>query len=360
MSPHFLRFSSALLHCVRPVRQRLSSKRAAVLAMTLALAGCGATRNVMYKTTGDVMVGFAQEHQTPFVLSTDDVSMNCGMSEALAPMLMSFGRVRDEPHSLAVMIYGSAGMCAESRALNEELRYMRAIRDQDAAEAEDALIAQKRFNTLAAKRNYEAYQHLVAQYGEPGGACPELDEDYDEFIWMMGMIAGLQALNNEIASGAGLGVPKNIAAKVERSAACVDDDKWWGAPMAIRATVWSMLPGAEPKGENASLRLAAAAKKGERAGVRLAHVFQALAAYGKGDVAAVKQVIRAHAKSKANKEAPPEARLLDELATTMLTGLSDRMWTEHTGHRTPVGALGKFWDDKKQTTAETVDLSDIL
>ncbi len=335
--------------------------KAFVLGLVVAgLSACGAVQHMMYKTTGDVMVNFAADHQVPFTLATDDMGINCAMSEALTPMLMSFGRVRDEPHKLAVITYGSAGLCAEALSWEEELRYMRAIKNQNANEAEDALIAQKRLNVVAAKRNYIAYQHLVAEYGEPGGECPELEEELDEFIWIMGMVSGLQALNNEITSTTGLGVPKNIAAKVERAATCVDDDRWWGVPMALRATIWSMLPGAEPKGEDAMKRLKLAAKKGERAGVRLVHVFQALAYFGKGDMDNVKQVIRDHVKAKKKKDADPDHRLLDELATTLLTAMSDRMWTDAKGYRTPVGGLGTFWDDRKESPAEAIDLDDIL
>ncbi|WP_245555226.1 hypothetical protein [Hahella ganghwensis] len=324
------------------------------------LSACGAVQHMMYKTTGDVMVNFASDHQVPFTLGTEDMGINCAMSEALTPMLMSFGRVRDEPHKLAVITYGSAGLCAEAMSWEEELRYMRAIKGQNANEAEDALIAQKRLNVVAAKRNYIAYQHLVAAYGEPGGECPDLDEELDEFIWMMGMVSGLQALNNEITSTSGLGVPKNIAAKVERAATCVDDDRWWGVPMALRATIWAMLPGAEPQGEDAMKRLKMAAKKGERAGVRLAHVFQALAYFGKGDTENVKQVIRDHVKAKKKKDANPDYKLLDELSTTLLMAMSDRMWTDAKGYRTPIGGLGTFWDDQKASAADTIDLDDIL
>ncbi len=332
-----------------------------LLGLTLsALSGCGGVQHMIYKTTGDTMVNFAVDHQIPYVLSTDDLAMNCAMSEALTPMLMSFGRVRDVPHNLGVMVHSSAGLCAESAAWEEELRYMRAVRMQNAQEAEDALIAQKRWHLLAAQRNYKAYKHLVTAYGEPGGECPDLDDEFDQFIWIMGMVAGLQALNNEITSTAGIGIPKNIAAKVERAATCVDDDDWWGVPMGLRAAIWSLLPGAEPKGESAEKRLNQSARKGERAGIRLAHVFQALAATSKGDAEAVKNVIRAHVKSKKKKDAPADRKLLDELSTMLLSSMSDRMWTEAVGYRTPVGGLGTFWDDKVESDAEEVDLDDIL
>lgn len=344
-------------------RSRLTKTLGRALVVSLALglvSGCSVVRNAMYKTTGDVMVGFAQEHQVPYLFGTDDVRMNCAMSEALTPMLMSFSRVRATPDQIAIMVMSSAGMCAEGMAWEEELRYLRAVRSQDSAEAQDALISQKRFNILAAQRNYKAYQHLVTHFGEPGGDCPSLSSDFDQLTYLFGLVAGLQALNNEITSTAGLGVPKNIAAKAERATSCLNDDQLWGVPLAVRSLIWSMLPGAEPQGESAEKRMEAAVKKAEKAGVRLAHVMQALAFYNKGDTEAVKNVIRQHVKSKERKPSNPEFRMLDELSTTMLTALSDRMWTEATGYRTPVGGLGTFWDDRQSAPAETINLDDIL
>lgn len=346
----------------RGLRQSLarSGKGLVALLMITLVSGCGVIRNAMYKTTGDVMVGFAQEHQVPYTLGTDDVRMNCAMAESLTPLLMSFSRVRPMPDQVAIMVMSSAGMCAEASSWEEELRYLRAIHKQDAIEAEDALITQKRLNILAAQRNFKAYQHMVTYFGEPGGDCPSLGSDFDELTYMLGMLAGLQALNNEITSTAGLGVPKNIAAKVERSTACLSDDKWWGMPTAVRSLIWAMLPGAEPQGESSEKRMDYAVKKGEKAGVRIAHVMQALAYFNKGDTEGVKGVIRQHVKVKERKAADPDYKMVDELATTMLTALSDRMWTEATGYRTPVGGLGTFWDDQKAAPAEAVDLDDIL
>ncbi len=330
----------------------------AILAVTV--SGCGVVRNAMYKTTGDVMVGFAKEHQVPYMLTTDDIAMNCAMSEALTPMLMSFSRVRATPDQLAIMVMSSAGMCAEAMAWNEELRYLRAIKRQDAIDAEDALITQKRFNILAAQRNYKAYQHLVTAYGEPGGECPSLDSDFEQMTYLLGLVAGLQALNNEITSTAGLGVPKNIAAKAARATTCVDDDRWWGLPNGVQALIWSMLPGAEPAGESAEKRMQLAVKKGEKAGVRLVHVMQAIGYYNANDEQGLRNVIKQHVKAKERKPSNPDYRMMDELATTMLTALSDRMWTEATGHRTPIGGLGTFWDESKAAPEDTIDLDDIL
>ncbi len=38
--------------------------------------------------------------------------------------------------------------------------------------------------------------------------------------------------------------PKDIAAVVERGMTCLDNAKFWGAPNATRAVIWTLLPGA--------------------------------------------------------------------------------------------------------------------
>nr|WP_228289251.1 hypothetical protein [Marinobacter salinisoli] len=315
---------------------------------------------MIYKTTGDVMQGFSRDHTVPYLLESDDLAMGCAMSEATAPLLMSFGRVTSEPDQLAVMLYLSAGGCAEEKAREHELAGLAAMYGLKAVEAEDAMIRQKRAYMLAAKRYHKAWQHHNAFYGEPdSGDCPGFSDDMDEFIYMAGLMSGLQALNAQVQSTASLGVPANIGSIVARATSCLDNEKWWGAPMALRATVWAMIPGALPQGEDAFERLQRADEQGEAAGVRLPHVFHAIAALNQGDDEKVKAVIRDHAEAISDRPADWDWRFVDAMATDMIVAISDRMWVENTGHRTPLGQLGSFWDDQ-QEEVETMDLDDLL
>ena len=54
-----------------------------------------------------------------------------------------------------------------------------------------------------------------------------------------------------------------------------------------------------------------------------------------------------------------EYRMLDVVATQQVLAVSDRLWTEGTGSRTPVGGLGTFWDDKSPAE-EALDIDDLL
>lgn len=335
--------------------------RVLAVAILFGLGGCSAINNMMYKTTGDVMVGFAKTHAVPYVLASDDLEMSCAMSEAMTPLLMAFGRVTAEPDQLAVMMDMSAGTCEEEKAWNAELSYMKALRDQRPQDAEDEMIVEKRHFIRASDRYFKAWKHLVAYYGDPAnGSCPSFDNNESQFIYMAGLISGLQALASEIQSTSDEGVPKNIGTTVAQATGCLSDDQWWGVPMALRATVWAMIPGAKPKGEDPFQRLRAADRKADRARVRLAYVLHAIAAWNKGDTKMVKQVIREQQAQVTKLPADPKWKMIDKLSTRYLQAISDRMWVEHTGHRTPVGGLGTFWDDKKDTGGEVIDLDSVL
>jgi len=332
----------------------------AAVGASLVLTGCGAVNHMIYKTTGDVMQGFSRNHTVPYLLESDDLAMGCSMSEATAPLLMSFGRVTREPDQLAIMLYLSAGGCAEEQAREHELAAARAMYSMNAGEAQDAMIRQKRAHTQAAKRYLKGWQHHHAHYGDPdGGECPKFKDDLDEFIYLAGLLSGLQALNAQIQASSSIGVPFNTGSVVGRATQCLDNKKWWGAPMGLRATVWAMIPGTQPEGEDAFERLAIASKQGEEAGVRLGHVFHAIAAVNKNDEALIKSVIRDHAESLENDSSSEQWRFVDAMASNMLVAISDRLWVENTGHRTPIGQFGSFWDDQR-APVETMDLDDLL
>lgn len=338
---------------------KLRGVTAAVVA-SVALSGCGVVNHMVYKTTGDVLQGFSRNHTVPYLLSTDDLAMGCAMTEATAPLLMSFGRVTNEPDQIAVMLYLSAAGCADEQAREHELTGLAALGNMDGNAAEDAMIRQKRAHALAAKRYFRSWQHHNAYYGEPGnGECPDFDDDLDEFIYMAGLLSGLQALNAEIQSTSAIGVPKNVGSVVGRATSCLDSEKWWGAPMALRATIWAMIPGAMPEGENAFERLEMSDRQGEKAGVRLSHVFHAIAAMNKGDNERLRDVIRRHAESIEETPSNEEWAFVDAMSTQMIVAISDRLWVENTGYRTPLGRLGTFWDDEPEDV-ETMDLDDLL
>jgi hypothetical protein len=80
---------------------------------------------------------------------------------------------------------------------------------------------------------------------------------------------------------------------------------------------------------------------------------------GLGNNKKVKSIIRENIRTRNKIATNPQFLFLDEVTTIQLRAISDSMWTEATGKRTPIGGLGTFWDDN-QNTVDTVDILDIL
>ncbi len=331
----------------------------AVLSAAL-MSGC----SQINKTGANIALGFAENHLIPPVFKIDDVGMGCASGEALTPLMMATESLGADPHEIAVVLYASAGLCAEQRAFEYELSYLRASKANLIDQATDDRIMQKRMAELAARRQFEAYKNLEAYFETRkkwviGTTCPKFKRDFDEVVYMLGLITGVQAMVNDIAAQQVVGVPKDIAAKVERAMQCLDNNKWWGAPLATRATIWTLLPGAgDGKGDpwetiKQNMRVA------DRTGVRLPYALYAMAAQAKGDEALIRDALQQYAATK-DAAVNPNYRLVDAMARVIIENISDRYWTEKTGSRTPLGSLGKFWDDKAAEQDDGVQIDDLL
>ncbi len=314
----------------------------AVLLPTLLNAGCS-----IYQMTGDVMSDYAVDHLTPYLMSTGDLRMACEGGVSMGGFLMSFGRVTDQPHQAAVSTLVAAALCAQEEAWENELRHIRALKLGQVAEAQDARIAEQRAHARAASRFWGAYQGLVAHYGEPSDKCPKLDNKIDETLWLFGLTAAVQAVQHDRASSGAVGVPMDAPRKAARGIRCLNNEQWWGVPMALQAAVWSIIPGAAPSGEDPWKRLPEATSLGDSAGMRAARAMEAQAASSAGKPATLKTSITALAASVKAKKSPEAFLLLDQIAIKQAEALSDRLWTEAKGHRTPTGGLGTFWEEEK-------------
>lgn len=330
------------------------SVRLAVLGLAFAaLQGCG----MIYKSTGDILVSYGKSDMMPYVMTYDDVPMACSLGEAQTLLLMSFESVGSNPDKMATMVFNTAAGCSEQRSLDAQLRYLRDIKIGDVSGAQDARIEQKRWAANAAKRQLVSYNRTIKAFGNmKDGQCPKLKSDFDQMVWMVGMLSGMQALLNDTTADGSVGVPRNIAANAAMGATCLDSEKWWGVPDAMRGAVWNMLPMLAPEGTDSWKILENATKTGFKKGVRLASAMYAMAAYSKGDDARLKSVIRDFVAN--GKNINPNYKLLDAIAGDMILGLSDRLWTQATGKRTPYGELGTFWDDAK--SQPKVDINDLL
>jgi len=326
-----------------------------VLSSLVLLNGC----TVVYKSTGSALIGYAEDEGVPYMLATDDVALACSMVEAFTPFLLSFSRVTTPPDQLAILFYLKAGNCIEFKAWEEELRYLRAIHAKNSIEAQDARIAQQRFLAQSARRHITGYHYFVSVFGEPGNECPEFGSDRDELYWLMGLVNGMQAIINDIASGGNTEVPLDIAAKVGRGATCLDNEKWWGTPDAIQAAIWMTIPGNEPDDKDPVQVLDDSLQTGLQQGIHINYVLAAQIYLGHGDIEKVKQIIRSHAGLRAQTAASQEFKILNQVSKLQIQSISDRLWTEATGKRTPLGRIGFFWDDT-DNAVETIDIDEIL
>ncbi len=331
-----------------------STRALIVAAILIALTGCSS----IYRTTGWIAYDYSESYAMPYVMKTDDTQMGCAMSEAMTPMLLSFSELTWTPDRLATTMYMQAGACAEAEANEEGLTYLRAYNSQDINEAKDARIRQKRLFALAAQRQYKAYQHLVAEFGEPGETCPDMDKE-EEFFWMLGLVSGLQAVMSDVRSQGEVGVPKDIAMKSVRGSQCLDAKRWWGLPKAMQAAVWTMMPDNAPEGIDPWQELVEASDMAGESGIRLAQAVEVMIADGSGNQERLRDAIRRHVQSVKTTPPNPQYRMLDIVATQQVLAVSDRLWTEATGSRTPVGSLGTFWDDKSPAD-EALDIDDLL
>jgi hypothetical protein len=94
--------------------------------------------------------------------------------------------------------------------------------------------------------------------------------------------------------------------------------------------------------------------------VRLSHAVEVAIADGSGHQEHVRDAIRRHAASLKVDKPSRDYQLLDLAASRQVLAVSDRLWTEGTGSRTPVGALGTFWDDEKKSAAPSLSIDDLL
>jgi len=340
----------------------------AALGLAIMTAGCSTVADKVTSTGVNVALRFTENNVFPPILSSDDLQMACVNGEALGPVMYAMGPpgLGADNDQLSVIIYATAALCSEQSALEEELRYQRAARTNRIEEAEDARSAQKRWAGVAARRQYRAYQDFEHYYEgnyhiKVGEQCPAFKRDFDEMVFMLGAISGIQALVNDINSQNTLGVPKDIAAKVERAMACLDNQKWWGVPMGVRAAVWNMLPGSG-HGEDPWQIMQNSLQVGERQGVRLSFALYATAAYAKGDEKHLRDALRRYAATEENSDfkVNPRYRMFDLFGGHTVLAISDRYWTEHTGSRTPADRLGHFWDESTVEAGATVPVDDLL
>ncbi|WP_214442731.1 hypothetical protein, partial [Escherichia coli] len=166
----------------------------------------------------------------------------------------------------------------------------------------------------------------------------------DQTVYLLGMISGLQAMTNDINSGGAVHVPKDIAAVVERGMTCLNNEKFWGAPQATRAVIWTLLPGAGEGKPEPYQTLKQSMQISEQKGVRLSHGLYAVAAQASGDDAKIRDALKSDAAAR-TEEKPiyPRFKLIGNMTATMEKLIADRHWTDNAGEHTAFDVMSRFW-----------------
>ncbi|MFY9180444.1 MAG: hypothetical protein WAO12_11795 [Venatoribacter sp.] len=318
------------------------------------LSGC----STIYGTAGKTVYSFTENYAIPHTLKSTDTGYACSMSGSMLPVLTTFSDITRSPDLIATTMNMLMGLCAESVASEHLLSYARAYREQNVNAAKDSRIKEKRAYAVAASRQYASFQYLSAKYGEPGGKCPKINKE-DEIHWLLGNVAGLQAVLSDLKAESSVNVPKDIAMKATRGLQCLDNEKWWGLPQAMQAGIWLMMPGSGPEGVDPWDEMKAAEKLGTKGGVRFAFAIEAIIADSTGHTQELKDAIRRYGESMKENPGDKKYALIDVLSAEQIQIISDRLWTENTGSRTPFGGLGTFWDDVKVQN-NTVNIDDLL
>lgn len=336
-----------------------------LLAATLVGLGLLTGCQSIQRGGANIALGVVERNVVPPVLAVPDLNQGCTHAMAMGPLISSFRSFYGDPSGLESILATSASLCADNDANAEELRYLRAQRDRRTADAQDARTNHKRLLERSARRQLAAYvqmrQSLEKKYRfQYGETCPKFRRkgaEFDQLIYLLGTISGLQAMVNDVAAQKAVNVPTDIPLKAEFAMTCLDDTKWWGTPQAVRATVWSVVPGAS-EGKDVSGTFNRALTLGEQQGVRLPHVLASISAGFTDDKQRIREVVKRFAAAP-NYTPNAKYRYIDEAALAAIQQLSDRDWTMGTGSRTPVGGLGTFWDEKK-VAKDTIDASEFL
>ena len=315
-----------------------------VLVALVMLAGCSV--NPLHKITGDVMTGYAEAENTPYVLAMTDVGKACALGESVDPLLYSFSRVTMEPAKTGTLLSVLAGICMEQDAQEEELRYLRADYEGNLNELRDAREAMQRKYGITAERRERAFKRMLTGFSyepKPDAECPNLYTDQDEITFLLGLVSGAQAVLNDGKAGGRAGVSRSLAAQVERSTYCVDNEKWAGIPEGLRATIWVLLPDLKPDEVSASAWevLERNRKLGVEKGLRIPAAFELQIAENVGRDKTIAETLAYLDETSEDFEVWEQYQLTDRVAMQIAWAVSDRLWTREHGYRTPVNRFGE-------------------
>ncbi|MBU0791576.1 MAG: hypothetical protein KKC55_14000, partial [Gammaproteobacteria bacterium] len=104
-------------------------------------AGCASVE----RGATNLAINLIERRIIPPQLEIDDVDMACRFATGNFPLISGGTRAfGGDPQLLESLLLVSSAACSEQRAVEEELRYLRASKQNNIEEAQDARIGQKR------------------------------------------------------------------------------------------------------------------------------------------------------------------------------------------------------------------------
>ena len=278
---------------------------------------------------------FTLDRVVPAAMKDPDLGKICALGESLVHPLTAIPHQNAPPKKALVIAEAAAGICEQLSAQEHRLTALRLKQGHATVSSQrDARLLADRANRTAARRFYRSYQNTNDLWGPLGEACPKLSDE-DEFTYLLGLVAGLNAIFADKQSGGEVAVPVNTLNQVGRAASCLDNETWWYAPDALQAAAWATIPGSGPDDVDPWELLEEAAQLGAQSGVRVARALQIVVAENADKDEWVSDGIKKHGASLSSTPTNPDWRLLDEYALALSLYASDSVWTSLRGHRTP-------------------------
>ena len=276
--------------------------------------------------------GFTLKKVVPVGMAQPDLGKACALGEGLNHPLRSL--TKKTPNKAMIIAETTAALCLDVEAMEADLNAERYKYLKQVPLAMDAKISAERLHTQTSMRYYRAYLYLESAYGEVGtGQCPAMKES-DEAAYLIGLVSGTLAVIHNRLGGNKAGVSDVLLPKIARGSECLENAKWWYTPQALRAAVWSFIPGSGPESIDAWAHLKEAGQEGSKSNFRVAWGIHNLITSMSGKEEMLQVGLAQHAASITETEVGGEWGLLDEYGFRVSQHMSDLIWTREKGHRT--------------------------
>ena len=167
--------------------------------------------------------------------------------------------------------------------------------------------------------------YAESAFGSVDMPCPKIDER-DEVAYLVALISGTFAVLHDKQSDGTVGVPLDLLPKIARASTCLDNEKWWGVPQALRGGIWATIPGSGPGDVEPWSILKQAAQEGEQSGVRVAYAVGALLANNAGETDRMRDFLVGYGESLSNTPRNQNFAFFDQYAYEVALHQSDLLW----------------------------------